>query len=429
MILFLLCILSQLIQPNFSLDFEAQKESLCQIQDTVITFDTIEFFGNTKTQDSYLLTILGLNPNQFYSRTEVDEKVNFLNSINGIYDTRYQVVTKQNSRFLQVFVNEQKTLLPIFNFGLQPTNKWFQIGLVDLNLSGKGNELLIYYQNNQSRHSGEIFYKKNRIYNSKLSLGVSLLRWESIEPVNFEGAGRFDYDFTINQLGSEIGYQNGNGFSGIFGISFFQENYYSILQSDVPGPLDLSLNKFLTKWRVGYNSLQYDGIYRKNYDLRFDYQNVYTLEYNQLFHIMTINYVHYFRLAQKRELAYRINCGTSTNNDSPFAPFVIDSYKNVRGVGDRIDRGTAVSTFNIEFRQELFKYNHIILQGILFSDASLLRLPGEEFAMATLENYLSTGIGVRIHYTKIFNAILRIDYAIEYNQNRDQLIIGIGQYF
>ncbi|MDG1262766.1 MAG: BamA/TamA family outer membrane protein, partial [Flavobacteriales bacterium] len=118
--------------------------------------------------------------------------------------------------------------------------------------------------------------------------------------------------------------------------------------------------------------------------------------------------------------------------DTPFAPFVIDSQMNIRGVGNRIDRGTATVVLNIEYRYTLKEKANVALQGVLFSDAGTWRNPAGDwddlFDQENFEHF--AGIGLRGIYKKAHNAILRIDYGFNlYNTKTNGLVIGVGQYF
>ncbi len=73
--------------------------------------------------------------------------------------------------------------------------------------------------------------------------------------------------------------------------------------------------------------------------------------------------------------AARLRFGIATNNDTPFAPFVLDSYINIRGSGNRIERGTAALILNLEFRQTFFETAKFGGQLVAFSDTVFWRNP------------------------------------------------------
>ncbi len=396
-----------------------------------IELSRIEFTGNKKTKAKVLYNFLGLKPKKLYSADFIQEKVHFLYALNGIFSVSHTLTKLDDGSFLlSVHVEEQITTLPIVSFGLQQTNKWLQLGFVDLNVLGTGNELLFYYINNQGRHGGNAFFKWNRIKGKPINMGVNALSWNSIEPVRFDNSTPFDYYFTLTQLGNEWTYIYKNRASITGGLSYLNEQYKSVSLTS-PGPALLQLNKIFSNVRIGYSTLEYESIYRNNYEIHVDYQHVYTIEENQNFNFLRLDYRYFKKIQTDAEVALKFSGGISSNFDSPFAPFVIDSYQNVRGVGDRVLRGTGILCGSIEWRKEVVTYKKIILQGVVFSDFATLRLPGNEWTFNSqyMPFFNSVGLGTRLHYTKIYNAIFRIDYGYEYIQKSGQLLIGIGHFF
>ena len=126
--------------------------------------------------------------------------------------------------------------------------------------------------------------------------------------------------------------------------------------------------------------------------------------------------------------AARLSLGVSSNYDTPFAPFVIDSYRNIRGVGDRIQRGTALFTVNCEIRAIGFNLPKWQLQAISFIDIGWIRESGEQFSGG--QSHTLGGLGVRILYKPIYNAMLRVDYGRSLTDfETDHFVIGLGHYF
>jgi len=124
--------------------------------------------------------------------------------------------------------------------------------------------------------------------------------------------------------------------------------------------------------------------------------------------------------------------GIATNNDTPFAPFVADSHTNIRGIGNRIDRGTAQVVLNTEYRHTLSESKKWGVQAVVFSDTGTWRNPG-----GVLKDLLDPdqfrqflGGGFRVIYNKVYGAVLRVDYGIDvFNKDQRGLVIGLGQYF
>jgi len=84
-------------------------------------------------------------------------------------------------------------------------------------------------------------------------------------------------------------------------------------------------------------------------------------------------------ISENGNFSARTKFGVSTNNFSPFAPFVIDGFLNIRGIGNRVDRGTASFILNAEYRQSFWKHKYFTLQAAAFVDYGTLRSPGDNY--------------------------------------------------
>lgn len=124
--------------------------------------------------------------------------------------------------------------------------------------------------------------------------------------------------------------------------------------------------------------------------------------------------------------------GIASNIDTPFAPFSVDNNVNIRGVGNKIDRGTATIVFNTEYRYSFIDKDWFALQGNFFIDSGTWRNPGGDFSDFTEKESIRVypGIGFRFIHKRIFNAIFRIDYGYGITKNASHgIVFGIGQYF
>jgi outer membrane protein insertion porin family len=135
-------------------------------------------------------------------------------------------------------------------------------------------------------------------------------------------------------------------------------------------------------------------------------------------------------LTRNGNLATRLRLGLSTNEDTPFAPFVLDSYLNIRGVGNRVDRGTGSIVTNLEYRHTIFDDRMFAAQAVGFIDFGTWRKPGGDFSdFSKTENMKAFGgLGLRVIYKRAFDTMLRIDYGYDYNRSGG-FVVGIGQYF
>ncbi len=400
---------------------------------------SIQFQGNKKSKTSFLEYHLSLEIGQSYSESDIIDHIMALSRLNGIYDVQYNLGREQGQAHILIQIEEQRTLLPVVNFGRADQYSWFQLGFVDINFLGRGDEIYSYYQNNAGRHTGQLYYRKPRIRKTNVGFAVNLLKWASIEPLYFEDQ-RVLYNFDNNLFGLSLYYMLNRNWTAEIGGSFFNENYerrdFTVDIENAPAALNL--NKALFKLALNYDGLSYYQNFISGHHLATSYQFVETFEQQQpLFNIVEARYRYFKKFGNKSgktnsNLAFRAVVGLATNNDSPFSPFVIDSYKNIRGVGDRVERGTAILSLNTEYRYQVWAGNNWAIQTVAFLDIGTIRQPQAEVIEAIRSEQINefAGIGCRFIYKKIFNGLIRVDYAVDLSAwNNRHFVLGLGQYF
>ena len=178
--------------------------------------------------------------------------------------------------------------------------------------------------------------------------------------------------------------------------------------------------------------MNYHFFYLKGFCWTATLQNVHNTLDKTWFHSLQLQGKYFSRIGKKGNLATRLQLGIATNNDSPFAPFVVDSQVNLRGVGNRIDRGTAQIIFNAEYRHTYKENKRWAIQTVAFIDIGTWRNPGAPLNGLFSKDYFRqfVGGGFRVINKKIYGAVLRIDYGMDIlNSNQHGLVIGLGQYF
>ena len=137
-------------------------------------------------------------------------------------------------------------------------------------------------------------------------------------------------------------------------------------------------------------------------------------------------------ISENGNFSARTKFGVSTNNFSPFAPFVIDGFLNIRGIGNRVDRGTASFILNAEYRQSFWKHKYFTLQAAAFVDYGTLRSPGDNYDgyFPMSEGNIFTGVGIRAHLNVFYKTCLRLDYSISpVDATQRGFTYGFGQFF
>ncbi len=401
---------------------------------TADRINQIEFTGLKRTQEIYLNHYIQSKIGAVISDSLLQVDVQKLKNIASIGNASHSLVKTNDGQKVIFEIEEVRTLLPIVNFGGIKGNLWFQVGFSDINWRGKGQFLSASYQNNDRRHSGNIYYRVPSINRTDWGFSASLNRWASREPLFFpEGTVNYDYDNTGIGLTAirRFGFYRNLEFGGTYFVEKYEKSNFQFLETP-PGPEDLTQPKWLTKVEYSENFLDYHFFYLKGFAWRITLQDVYNTLDKTWFHSLQFQGRHFSGVGNRGNFAMRLRMAIATNNDTPFAPFVVDSHVNLRGVGNRIDRGTAQLVFNAEYRHTIHESKKWGAQVVTFSDLGTWRNPGGKlkdiFNPDQFRHFL--GGGIRLIYQKIYGAVLRIDYGVDiYNMQQRGLVIGLGQYF
>ena len=402
--------------------------------DNVMVIGDVILSGLEKTNSQYLKNQLDLDTLGIFDLEKVKANTQILKNIPGIGQAIYQLDTLDQKINTTYLIDEVRTFLPIVNFGGIRGNLWYQIGFTDNNWLGIGHQVSASYQNNDGLHSGQLYLRAARLRNSKLGYSLSLSSWRSLEPLFFSEA-TVDYEYNNNSLGLTGIYNFTINRSLEIGATAFVEKYKKAnddQNENLPGPRSLSQNKLLSKLEYHENYINYHYFYLQGHEWKVTYQNVFTANDQTWFNSMQAVVKSFFRPNENTNIALRLKLGIASNSDSPFAPFVADSHTNLRGVGNRIDRGTAQAVLNIEFRQTVLQKHQWGVQIVGFTDVGTWRNPGGGLDdLYDSDNFRQfVGGGFRLIYQKIFGATLRVDYGIDvYNRQDKGFVIGLGQYF
>ena len=404
-----------------------------QVNDLTIT--AVEFSGLKKANEAYLRNFVETAVGQPFRPTQVQEDRQQLIRIPGIGNVTILVDTIADERVsLEFAVDEQRTLLPIVGLGGVTDNFWFQLGLAEYNFRGRGQTLLGYFMSNNGIPNGQIYYRNERVKGQPWGYAIDIRRIGAPEPLFFPEA-TVNYLYTNTSSGitgiRHIGFNN----KIELGANFFLEEYIKDEErefSPLPGPDQLSLRKLLVRLSYETNHLVYDYFYRGGSYWRAIGQSVYTFKDNSRFFSLFFEGIRYWRPYRTANIAVRLKTVIATNNDSPFAPFVLDSQVNIRGSGNRVDRGTAQVVVNAEYRQTVFQFSQLAGQVVGFADTGTWRKPGGELQDLVSRKNLRqfVGVGVRLINQKVFGAVLRFDYGFDvFNPGERGAVIGVGQYF
>ena len=398
--------------------------------------EQISFQGLKKTRVSYVERFLRTEPGMPYDEERVANDEQSLRNLQLFASVSSRLEQRDGKTTLVFHLDERLTRLPITNFGGITDNFWFQIGVNDFNWLGRGGYFGGYYQY-YDRHSLKLFSLMPYLFSDKLGLSYIVGRQATLEPA-YIGGSTLDFDVDrweiMSMLRIELkrDLETQNLWALDLGGGYLNEVYRRPENSNLNFPERTQFDKYFVKATAIHQKLNYfhhhiDGNAQQS-----------TLEYvrtigNDYGFWKWLNELRFFwHIGENANPALRIIAGISSNDDTPFVPFVLDSYLNVRGSGNRVARGTSELTFNMEHRHTLIERDMWALEGVVFLDASAWRPgTGPIREMFFSENIVTfAGGGARLHLRRIYNFSLRLDYGINTEDTSTRgFVLGVGQYF
>ena len=397
------------------------------------TISAIKFEGLKKTKTSYLQRFISQKVGIKYDSIILKNDIQNLRNLNIFYELKCSTSITPTAVIITYEVKEVITLLPITFFGGIKGNFWFTLGLQDVNFRGRGIRFGCFYRY-YDRHSFQMFIKNKYIKGSHWGYEVNLAHLSTVEPLYFnDGASNYNYDNTIFEgLGSYEIFRN--GFVRLGGAYLYEKYEKIVFENQVisPGPNKHYTEKALFKTGFSMKRVNYNGPYLTGFINDFFIESIRSQFPEENF-IKTNNEIKFYKkILGKGNFATRLRTGIATNRPGPFAPFVLDSYVNIRGIGNKINRGTAELAVNIEYRHILFENKLCYIQSVGFIDGGSWRPPGAKLnSMIKQDNIeVLTGLGLRFHFRLLYNSIFRIDYGISVkDKNTKGIVFGLGQYF
>jgi outer membrane protein assembly factor BamA len=406
------------------------------------------FSGLKRTQLSYLVNrievfflsekndelLFNSDPDQeFDDQLEVTRQ-NLVN-LPAISRAEYNVIYSENDTLVNWLINESRTVSPLFNFGGIKGNFTYLLGFNDIHFRGLGQALTAFYQNNDGEHNYSVALTNSAYHGGRWGYRLESRRYAAIEPVFFTEAA-VDYRYSNLSLGIGGSFTPKPRRTFTLGVDLFQERYQRIIGEGVPeiGPADLTQRKVTLKAGHWFDRVNYYNEILEGFRWQTNAQLVHSFSDQTNFKLLLNDLFYFQRVGLRGNLAARFRAGVSSNEDSPFAPFVVDSQVNIRGSGNRIDRGTAQLVLNLEYRHTVFqdRRERYAVQLVAFSDLGNWRNPGGNLGeLVTKENLRHfVGGGIRLISNQAQNAVLRLDYGLDaLNTQERGFVLGFGQYF
>lgn len=410
-----------------------------QIHDAECTrVDSIAFEGLDRTAPSYVHRVLNTRVGDPADSARTARDVERLEGMEVIERaSAMHRISDPGPRCTLVFsVVERPTRLPYVQIGGVSGNPWFQLGGIDTHWLGRGYHLGTYYRYDDL-HSVGVHQVLPDVLGGGWGLTYAIDRLATREPA-YIGTSTVPYEVRRLSLEALVRYdlvpgrRTGRATALELGGGYLNERYTRVERRQTVGPRDVRFDKYLLKGRLRHRRLEYLGPELRGFSSVTKLQTVKTgdqpFDYWKVLEILRA----YARPTNGINWAVRLRLGLATNERSPFVPFVLDNYVNVRGSGNSVARGTAELTVNLEHRQILADLPWGAVQGVGFIDASGWR-PGGKGLASLLERenaVIFVGTGVRFHLFRPVPLILRFDYGINPQSPTEHgPVIGIGQYF
>ena len=396
--------------------------------------NSITFQGLTKTKEAYLINQIYCQvgqefvPEMLKSDEQIIRNLNLFFSVNSVSEWD----AAKSGWDIMFIVQEAKYLYPIFSVSGFKTQFKLQAGFNQINFRGLGENIGLVYQY-YDRHSISGFYNVLRHSNGKTGHDIALTKYSTIEPLYFvDTSAQFNFDNYNVSIGGHYWIRKKLRL-GLGGMYMYEK--YKQLDTTV---FDLGMNEFFFHKYQVRSFIEYDAI-NQDFEFQTGFMNRTYIEMIQTIEDMAPNFVKltndiywYKKIRKRGNLAFHNRIGISTNNMSPFSPFVLDGFINVRGVGNRVSRGTAELITNLEYRHSIWRHKWFILQAAVFSDLGSLRQPGASFE--SMFNYrelkLFLGTGLRLHSQLFYKVIFRLDYSVNpIDPKMRGFTFGVGQFF
>ena len=397
---------------------------------------SIEFRGLERTRISYVLPYLETQRGGVLDSSIVASDVQSLHNLQLFASVDSRVIPDGEGVSVIFNVRERITRIPITNFGGITDNFWFQLGINEYNWLGRGAYFGGYYQF-YDRHSFKVFQQIPQLFSERWGMSYTLGRQATREPAYFqESTSEFDVDrWEATAFLRHEAYRNLHRHESI--VIEFGGGYLNEIYDQRPGATfvyagDSRFDKLFLSLTATYQRLNYYSHNLSGVAHRLTLQRVQTFGVREPFLKLLSELRLHARVGQKANPSIRVRTGISSNEESPFVPFVLDSYLNVRGSGNRVARGTAEFTVNVEHRHTLLELSMGAIQGVAFIDLSAWRPAGTPIMdMFDMQNMVSFGGGgLRLHVYRIYNFTLRVDYGLNLSDSSMRgFVLGVGQYF
>lgn len=394
--------------------------------------DSVRFEGLTNTKEEYLKRIIKTKPGFEFDSIRVEQDVCLLRNLNLFFNVQSRIDEKEEGKVDVVFIIlEAKYIYPIFSISGFKGELKVNAGVNHINFLGRAQTLGGFYQY-YDRHSFSIYHTARRHANSRTGHTASIAKYSTIEPLYFEDTvSSFSFDNYSVSLGWLLWL--GEYLNLEAGGQYMYEDYTQRDDAFMLPMKSFNFHKGQARLSIEYNKVEHVFEHMDGFKVKVYGEYIGTKDYPQVSFFKMTSQVGYYRvIGERSNIAANAKFGLSTNNPGPFSPFVLDGFINVRGIGNRMQRGTGELIVNLEYRYSFWRNRIFSVQAAVFSDYGTLRVAGEQLNTLFNQNdlHLFTGGGIRFHMNAWYKTCLRVDYSVNpWDPSMHGITFGFGQFF
>ncbi len=391
--------------------------------------ESIQFKGLKRTKTEIIKRFLDSEIGTPFDSITAARDAQALLNLRIFSNVTYRFESMDSIATLVFQCDELITLLPTFSFGTLGNNTFVKFGGFNANLFGKVGMLKMYYQ----YYDGHSVFVENEIpyiNNSPFGLRFDIRRIARLEPIRIEDV-YLDYKYRSNVFGLDGFYEFKQNHRLYVGGTYFTE-YFDRKQNP-----ESDSTRFVEGMKIRVNvehkiqKMNFIGCLENGVSNETKVSYTYVNGEQPFFQITNdLKYVQ--QIGTNGNFGTRLKFGSCTDNMSAFAPFALDSYLSIRGIGNRVDRGITQLVLNTEYRHRIINNRHGSIQLVGFIDSGTWRSSGERYGDLADQMNIKVygGVGGRLFLTRFYKLIVRVDmgFNLEHPTHRG-IVVGLGQYF
>lgn len=399
--------------------------------------NSISFEGLKHTNEKWLLAQLECKRGANFNEKTYQRDLQYIKDLNIFLSVEGRIVEREGGFDIVFIIKESLYFYPILTWKRASDKYKIQVGgSYDhyLGMKGKIGGIIEYYD----KFSFVLYHELPLHINQRTGHFFSMSKRATIEPVKLETSDH-TIEFDLYTIGGGGYYHWKPRVVSKFGVQYFKESYYTDFKESplYNKGLAVEFNKVQVSSGMKIDKRHYKEELLSGYAIEFEGEYIKTFEFKGIdgdFFKLSGSYKYFTSFINgKDNIGCKIFFGVASNGNIPLPPFVVDNFINVRGVGDRTVRGTAIIGANIEYRRRIIKHDYFYLQGVLFSDMVSVRprLASIDTVFDNDNLSFGSGVGLRIQMRKFYHTVLSVDYSIPGLNvgGNGGFVFGVGQYF